>query len=120
MVSLPKEQDGVPIYTPWANDKTAFRGQVLSYCQDVLSTELIDEAWESHLATEVLDYAQRLEAAADAGALPQGLGYLKTQRNVPDVDKDLTDSLENLLHIVYSLGRWLHLRQSRTRFEIDY
>lgn len=121
VVSLAREQDGVPVYVPWAGDETAFRGQMLTFCQDVLTAELINEAWESHSAAEALDYAQRLEAAADAVAEPQGLGYLKTQRDVPDADKDPADSLESQLHIVYSLVRWLQFYASRGHgFEADY
>ena len=104
VIELAKEQDGVPVYIALGQDENVFRGQFLRDCIDLLGEDLVNEAWETKLAEETLDYGQRLMAVADKVAKENNLEYLKTQRNPP---KTAEDSLERKLHIVFSLAKWL-------------
>lgn len=65
---------------------------------------MVNEAWESKLANETLNYGERLMLIADRLAKENNLEYLKTQRLPPDTDEE---SIESKLHIVYSLAKWL-------------
>lgn len=104
VIGLAKEQDGVPVYVSMGQDENVFRGQFLNDCIDLLGEDLVDEAWETKLADETLDYGNRLMKAADEIAIQHNLQYLKEQRMPPDVDEEL---MESKLHILYSLAKWL-------------
>ncbi len=104
VISLAKEQDGVPCYIALQQDENVFRGQFLTDCVDLIGEDLVNEAWETKLADETLDYGNRLMTIADEIAEKHNLGYLKEQRIPSDVDEDTTESK---LHIVYSLAKWL-------------
>jgi hypothetical protein len=104
VIELAKEQDGVPVYIAMGQDENVFRGQFLSDCVDIIGENLVNEAWETKLANETLDYGNRLMTVADKIAKEKNLEYLKSQRLPPDTDED---SIESKLHIVFSLAKWL-------------
>lgn len=104
VIELAKEQDGVPVYIAMGQDENVFRGQFLQDCIDTIGEDLVNEAWETKLADETLDYGNRLMAVADKIAKKRKLEYLKTQRLPPDSNED---TIESKLHIVYSLAKWL-------------
>lgn len=104
VIELAKEQDGVPVYIAMGQDENVFRGQFLQDCIDIIGEDLVNEAWETKLANETLDYGIRLMTVADKVAKEKNLEYLKTQRLPPDTDEE---SIESKLHIVFSLAKWL-------------
>ncbi len=64
------KSDGVPPYSYGGLydgvDETSFRGALLQLSGDVLSSELIDEAWKNRFPDEAIAYGQALLAAAAA------------------------------------------------------
>lgn len=111
---LAEDKDGVSIYTSLAGDQTTFRGQYLDYCTEILSEELINEAWTHHTAVETVDYARRILATIDPIAATHDLTYLKNQREPPQNDDEAEEyDLATQLHIVYSLVRWLNYYGTR-------
>lgn len=118
VIELAPEQDSVPVYRAFGQDENVFRGQFLADCQDLISEDLLNEAWSNHLAEEAVDYAQRLLAAVTPIAQQHGLEYLKDQYEPPEAEPE---SLESQLHIVYSLARWLIFYGSRGHgYEADF
>ena len=118
VIELAPEQDSVPVYRAFGQDANVFRGQFLADCQDLISEDLLNEAWSNHLAEEAVDYAQRLIAAVTPTAQQHGLEYLKDQYEPPEAEPE---SLESQLHIVYSLARWLIFYGSRGHgYEADF
>lgn len=118
VIELAAEEDGVPVYKAMEQDENVFRGEFLTDCIDLVGEELVQEAWETKLAPEALDYGQRLMAAASTIAKEHGLEYLKTQRLPPDVDEE---SLESKLHILFSAARWLiFYGRNGHGYEADY
>ena len=63
------ECDGVPKYSNTGRyegvDDTSFRGAFLGDCDDVLSRELLSDAWSHKLPDEAVAYGRSLLAAAD-------------------------------------------------------
>jgi len=104
VIELAKEEDGVPCYMSHIQDRNVFRGQFLEDCIDLIGKELVEEAWETKLADETLDYGNRLMSIADRIAKKNNVEYLKEQVNPPETDED---SIEWKLHIVFSLAKWL-------------
>lgn len=104
IIELAKEQDGVPVYIAMGQDGNVFRGQFLQDCVDILGEDLVNEAWNTKMADETLDYGNRLMEIADKLAKQHNLEYLKALRFPPDTDED---SIESKLHIVFSLAKWL-------------
>lgn len=104
VIPLAKEQDGVPCYIALGQDENVFRGQFLVDCVDLIGEDLVNEAWETKLAEETLDYGNRLMSVAEKIAKENNLEYLKDQKTPPDADEE---TLESKLHIVYSLAKWL-------------
>jgi hypothetical protein len=100
---IAKEQGGISVYPSPVYDITAFRGKFLEDCEDILDKRLIDEAWETKLADEALDYGYRLMNRADELAKQHNLEYLKLQGHQPDDE----NGIEWQLHIVFSLAKWL-------------
>lgn len=118
VIELAPEQDSVPVYRAFGQDANVFRGQFLADCQDLISEDLLNEAWSNHLAEEAVDYAQRLLAAVTPITQQHGLEYLKDQYEPPEAEPE---SLESQLHIVYSLARWLIFYGSRGHgYEADF
>ena len=104
VIELAKELDGVPVYIAMNQDRNVFRGQFMQDCVDLIGEDLVNEAWNTKLAEETLDYGNRLMSVADKIAKENNLQYLKDQRMPPDTDED---SVEWKLHIVFSLAKWL-------------
>lgn len=104
VIELAKEQDGVPVYRAMGQDENVFRGQFLQDCIDLIGEDLVNEAWETKLADDTLDYGNRLMTVADKIAQERDLAYLKNQKLPPETDED---TIESKLHIVYSLAKWL-------------
>jgi hypothetical protein len=104
VIELAQELDGVPVYISWGSDLNVFRGEFLEDCVDILGEELVNEAWETKLAEDALDYGNRLLAKAESIAKNHNLEYLKTQRLPPENEND---TLESKLHVVFSLAKWL-------------
>lgn len=104
VIELAKEQDGVPVYRAMGQDENVFRGQFLQDCIDLIGEDLVNEAWETKLADDTLDYGNRLMTVADKIAQERDLAYLKNQKHPPETDED---TIESKLHIVYSLAKWL-------------
>ena len=104
MIELAKEQDGVPVYIALDQDENVFRGQFLQDCVTLIGEDLVNEAWNTKMADETLDYGNRLMEVADEIANQHNLEYLKSQRLPPDQDED---AIESKLHILFSLAKWL-------------
>ena len=104
VISLAKEQDGVPCYVAFGQDENVFRGQFLANCDDLIGESLVNEAWGTKLSDETLDYGNRLMQVADSIAKKNNLQYLKEQKLAPKTDET---TIESKLHIVYSLAKWL-------------
>ena len=118
VIELAKEVDGVPMYVCMTNDEHAFRGEFLNDCVELIGEDLVNEAWETKLAPEALDYGNRLMHIADKIAKDNDLEFLKTQRRPPDQDED---TIESQLHIVFSLAKWLiFYGKNGHGYEADY
>jgi hypothetical protein len=104
VIELAEELDGVPVYIAMNQDRNVFRGQFMKDCIDLIGKDLVNDAWDTKLAGETLDYGNRLMEVADRIADESKLNYLKERRNPPETDED---SVEWKLHIVYSLAKWL-------------
>lgn len=104
VIELAKEKDGVPVYASLDQDENVFRGEFLKNCKDILGEDLVNEAWKTKTASDALDYGNRLMHIADEIAKKHDLEYLKTQRDIPNVD---SGSIESKIHIIYSLAKWL-------------
>jgi hypothetical protein len=63
------ECDGVPKYSNGGlytgGDETSFRGSFLNDCKDVLSKDLLDQAWNHKFPEEAVAYGKLLLAAAE-------------------------------------------------------
>ena len=104
VIELAKEQDGVPVYIAMGQDENVFRGEFLRDCEDLIGEDLMSEAWNTKMATETLEYGNRLMEVADKLAKEHNLEHLKSQRLPPDTDED---TIESKLHILFSLAKWL-------------
>ncbi len=104
--------DGVPKYSNagWYEgaDETSFRGAFLNDCQDVLTKDLLNDAWNHKFPEDAVAYGKALVAAGDAAlgreAVPKGrrtllsrLGLAKERRAVPIAEQ---------VDIVRTAGRW--------------
>jgi hypothetical protein len=108
--------DGVPAYSHGdlydGVDKTSFRGAFLSACEDVLSKELIEQAWAHMMPEAALDYGRALLAAAQAAPTvgprakepppkPGLLSRLGLAKKTPE-----PEPFEEQIRIVEAAGRW--------------
>jgi hypothetical protein len=104
--------DGVPNYSHVGMydgiDETSFRGAFLSHCEDVLSNDLMVEAWDNKFPEAAVSYGQALLAAADvaetASRTPKPwrtilslVGLAKTAEPA---------ALAQQLDVVRAAGRW--------------
>ncbi len=80
------------------------RGEFLKDCVDLIGKELVTEAWGTKLSDDTLDYGKRLLHTADTIAKENNLEYLRTQRMPPETEEN---KIENKLHIVYAVAKWL-------------
>jgi len=110
--------DGVPAYSNGGLydgvDETSFRGAFLNDCTDVLSTDLLNEAWESKFPEAAIAYGKALLKAADLAQaegrttkIPEPkrsflsrLGFTKPARQAEPAP------IAEQLEIVRSAGRW--------------
>ena len=106
------ECDGVPKYSHGGlyegADETSFRGSFLNDCQDVLSKDLLGEAWNHKFPEQAVAYGKALLASADA---VESGGRVPTRRRTLLSRLGLTKEREPLaileqLDIVRSAGRW--------------
>lgn len=118
VIGLAKELDGVPLYCSYGQDENVLRGQFLIDCIPLIGEDLVHEAWETKKADATLDYGNRLMEAADQIAKENNLEYLKSQREIPEVDEE---SIEARLHILYSVAKWLIFYGNNGHgYEADY
>lgn len=104
--------DGVPQYSNAGlyegADETSFRGAFLSDCRDVLSRELLYDAWNHKLPDEAVAYGRSLLTAADTAeadgrrekrgrGILSFLGLAKVREPMPIAEQ---------LEIVRAAGRW--------------
>lgn len=103
--------DGVPAYSNGGlydgAAETSFRGSFLNDCQDVLSKDLLNDAWNHKFPDEAVAYGKALLAAADAAETDKGpkprrsilsrLGVTKKREPI---------TMAEQLDIVRSAGRW--------------
>jgi hypothetical protein len=104
VIELAKELDGVPVYIAMGQDENVFRGEFLRDCEDLIGEDLMNEAWNTKMARETLEYGHSLMEAADTLAKQYNLTYLKSQRLPPDASEE---TIESKLHILFSLAKWL-------------
>jgi hypothetical protein len=106
------ECDGVPQYSSGGlyegADETSFRGAFLKGCNDVLSKDLLNEAWNNKFPEEAVAYGKALLAAADAAAVA---GSVPTPRRTLLSRLGLAVESEPVviadqLDIVRAAGRW--------------
>src|SRR6185437_3461170 len=105
--------DGVPKYSNAGlyegADDTSFRGAFLNDCRDVLSRELLYDAWNHKLPDEAVAYGRLLLTAADAAEAERRierrrrgilafLGLSKDREPIPIAEQ---------AEIVRAAGRWL-------------
>jgi hypothetical protein len=106
------ECDGVPRYSHGGlyegADETSFRGAFLKDCQDVLSKDLLNEAWNHKFPEEAVAYGKALLAAADAahaaGTAPKRRRTLLTRLRLAKEREPI--AIEEQLDIVRTAGRW--------------
>lgn len=106
VIELAKELDGIPPYISLGQDRNAFPGRFLEYCEDLIGEDLYLESWGSKFADEALHYGQRLMIIADKVASENNMLYLKEQYDAPPPDKD-EHSLEAKIHVLYAAAKWL-------------
>lgn len=118
VIPLAKEQDGVPSYISIGQDENVFRGEFLADCVDLIGEDLVNEAWETKLADDTLDYGKRLMIIANKIAIENKIEYLKDQENPPEAN---VNSIEFKLHVIYSLAKWLiFYGKNGHGYEADY
>ncbi len=106
------ECDGVPKYSHGGSyegaDETSFRGAFLKDCQDVLSKDLLNEAWNHKFPEEAVAYGKALLAAAyaahAAGTAPKRRRTLLTRLRLAKEREPI--AIEEQLDIVRAAGRW--------------
>ena len=106
------ECDGVPKYSHAGlyegADETSFRGAFLNDCKDVLSKDLLNEAWNHKFPDEAITYGKTLLAAADAaqaaGKAPKRRRTLLTRLRLAKEREPI--AIEEQLDIVQAAGRW--------------
>ncbi len=106
------ECDGVPKYSHAGlyegADETSFRGAFLNDCKDVLSKDLLNEAWNHKFPDEAVTYGKTLLAAADAaqaaGKAPKRRRTLLTRLRLAKEREPI--AIEEQLDIVRAAGRW--------------
>ncbi|HEY0649158.1 hypothetical protein [Phenylobacterium sp.] len=105
--------DGVPKYSNGGLydgvDETSFRGAFLPMCSDVLSKELIEQAWDHKMPEAAVAYGRGLLAAADAAIepppAPPRMPGLLARLGLGRQPTDPTPFAEQL-DIARAAGRW--------------
>ncbi|WP_426692841.1 hypothetical protein ACMC5O_002161 [Sphingomonas sediminicola] len=108
--------DGIPLYSHGGQyeglDETSFRGAFLGACTDVLSSQLIEAAWEHRFPEEAVEYGRDLLAAADVaktadvdtGVQTSGLGRMFGLGRPKRPPSEFP--LEEQKRIVEAAGKW--------------
>lgn len=104
------ECDGLPVYSNACLydgvDETSFRGSFLEDCTNVISDEILAQAWEHNLPEAALDYGRALLEAAHAAetsprekrkSLLSRLSFSKPAATLP---------LQEQMDIVSAAGQW--------------
>tara|TARA_R110001592_G_scaffold361571_1_gene672516 strand:- start:580 stop:1254 length:675 start_codon:yes stop_codon:yes gene_type:complete len=104
VLDLVPECDGLPMYITMHDEAHVFRAEFLNDCQEIIGKELHDEAYESKLAHETKNYANRLMEVAKKYANDNNCPELINIRKPPQSDED---SPESKAHILFSAGKWL-------------
>lgn len=104
------ECDGLPVYSNAGLydgvDETSFRGSFLKDCANVISDEMLSQAWEHKFPEAALDYGRALLEAAHAAetsprekrkSLLSRLSFFKPAATLP---------LQEQMDIVRAAGRW--------------
>jgi hypothetical protein len=106
------ECDGVPKYSHGGlyegADETSLRGAFLNNCQDVLSKDLLNEAWNHKFPGEAVAYGKALIAAAEAadvaGRTPMRRRTLLSRLGLAKEPEPV--AIAEQLDIVRAAGRW--------------
>jgi hypothetical protein len=106
------ECHGVPKYSHGGlyegADETSFRGAFLDKCQDVLSKDLLSEAWNHKFPEAAVAYGEKLLAAAEAaeaaGRVPMRRRTLLSRLGLTKEREPV--AIEEQLDIVRAAGRW--------------
>ena len=106
------ECDGVPKYSNGGfyggADETSFRGAFLNDCKNVLSKDLLDEAWNHKFPEDAVTYGKALLAAADAaenaGRSPKQWRTLLSRLGLAKEHAPV--AIAEQLEIVRAAGRW--------------
>jgi hypothetical protein len=106
------ECDGIPKYSNAGlhpgTDETSFRGAFLSDCQDVLSKDLLNEAWNHKFPEDAVTYGAALlvaaEAAKAAGRAPMRRRTLLSRLGLSKEPEPA--AIADQLDIVQAAGRW--------------
>jgi hypothetical protein len=105
--------DGVPQYSNGGlyegADETSFRGAFLNDCSDVLSKDLLNEAWNHKFPEQAVAYGKALLAAADsaetAARAPKQRRTLLSRLGLAKEPEPV--AIAEQLDIVRAAGRWL-------------
>jgi hypothetical protein len=109
------ECDGVPKYSHGGlyegADETSFRGAFLNGCQDVLSKNLLNDAWNHKFPEEAVTYGRALLAAAETAEAAGTSNKAPSRRRTLFSRLRLTKEPEPVaiseqLDIVRAAGRW--------------
>lgn len=106
------ECDGVPKYSHGGlyegADETSFRGAFLNDCQDVLSKDLLNEAWNHKLPEAAVAYGKALVGVAGAveaaGRTPIRRRTLLSRLGLAKESEPI--AMADQLEIVRAAGRW--------------
>jgi len=103
--------DGVPEYCNAGAyegaDDTSFRGAFLSDCEDVLSKQLLKEAWNHKFPEQAVEYGKALLAAADIAEHGDNPKRRRTLLSLLGLHKQRAPvSLGEQVDIVRAAGRW--------------
>ena len=95
--------DGLPRYTNGSPggyvEQYAFRAQFLVRCEAIVGADLIEQAYQSKLPSELLAYGRALRERAESYAASNGI-------DVAAMDTDDTDGDGFRLDVVLAASRW--------------
>ncbi len=107
VLDLVPRNDGIPAYSNGGRgsycEVFSFRGKFLELCNDLLSEELLGEAWTHHTAAELMDYGARLHDRAVAYAEMHRVTEVLASRDPP---REELEEPSSQAHIVISAARW--------------
>lgn len=103
--------DGVPEYSHGGlyegADETSFRGAFLNSCQDVLSKDLLNDAWNHKFPDEAIAYGKALLSASEAAAAGRSPKRQRTLLSRLGLTKEPEPmAIAEQLDIVRAAGRW--------------